>query len=65
MGLIFIVIVVVLLFALLPHNRVYGGGHPAVTTATHTDTPLETLAKRYARGEIDRTEYLERRKDLL
>ena len=65
MGLAFIVIVVVLLFVLLPHNRVYGGGHPTDATVTHAETPLDTLAKRYARGEIDRTEYLERRKDLL
>ncbi len=65
MGLVFIVIVVVLLFTLLPHNRAYGDGHPPETAAAHADTPLETLAKRYARGEINRIEYLERRKDLL
>lgn len=34
------------------------------TVADHTRRSVEILADRYARGEIDRDEYLERRSDL-
>lgn len=30
----------------------------------HVETPLEILQRRYARGEIDRAEYEEKRRDL-
>ncbi len=34
-------------------------------TALQYPTGLEVLARRYARGEIDRTEYLQKRDDIL
>jgi uncharacterized membrane protein len=36
-----------------------------IMAAMHDPTGLEVLARRYARGEIDRDEYLEKRDDLL
>jgi len=43
----------------VPPSRVSAqGGQPAVGRA------LDVLEERYARGEIDREEYLERRRDL-
>lgn len=37
----------------------------AVQEATRDPTGLELLAKRYARGDIDRDEYLQKRNDIL
>lgn len=31
---------------------------------THSESPLEILQRRYARGEIDRAEFEEKRRDL-
>lgn len=39
-----------------------GGGTPA---GEKRSTPLQILEERYARGEIDREEFLQRRNDLL
>jgi uncharacterized membrane protein len=37
----------------------------AMQQATRDPTGLELLAKRYARGDIDRDEYLQKRNDIL
>ncbi len=37
----------------------------AMRDATRDTSELELLARRYARGEIDRDEYLEKRDDIL
>ena len=37
----------------------------AMREATHDPTGLEVLARRYARGDIDREEYLQKRNDIL
>jgi len=37
----------------------------AMREAAHDPTGLELLAKRYARGDIDRDEYLQKRNDIL
>lgn len=43
-------------------RSVLGKGSP--DGASRTDTPLEILQKRYARGEIDDEEYKRRRREL-
>ncbi len=73
------VVLVVLLVRLLSQPRVGGAGQPApVTPATHqsvtpapaappaavTQTPREIVQRRYAAGEIDREEYLQKLADL-
>ncbi len=77
MGLIFIIGVIVLIWLLVDgghhhhhhnghkhcchhHDHSWGehGGGPA------TMTPRQILDERYARGEIDRQEYLDRKKDI-
>lgn len=79
MGLIFIIILVGIIFVALSHGRgtgafggygghshcgTHGGGHPGTGQGPSTETPLDILAGRYARGEIDRTEYLEKKRAL-
>ena len=41
-------------------GQAYGGGQ----AASHTDTALNILSERYARGEIDKAEFDEKKKDL-
>lgn len=67
MGLIFIIVVIAIVWVLFAQN--YGAGRGTFTPGardvpTNTETPLDILNRRYARGEIDRAEYLERRRDL-
>lgn len=74
MGLIFIVGVIVLIWMLFDHGHHYGHGHrygyyhhhhhAMNAAATITRTPRQILDERYAQGEIDRQEYLDRRKDI-
>jgi putative membrane protein len=64
MGIILIIIVVGLVVWLINQNRETGRGL-FTTTASGTETALEVLRQRYARGEIDRAEYEARKQDLL
>jgi uncharacterized membrane protein len=73
------VVLVVLLVRLLSQTRVGGDGrlapappvtHQTVTPAqtappaAHAETPREIVQRRYAAGEIDREEYLQKLADL-
>ncbi len=63
MGLFWIVLLVVLVWVV---RMVWARGSPRGGSRLDApETPLDVLKKRYARGEINRTEYEERRKDLL
>ncbi len=54
-----IVLVVLLIALIIPFARgIGGGGSPRARTAR------DVLDERYARGEIDREEYLRRRQDI-
>lgn len=64
MGLIFIILVVGLVVWLVTQGQVAGRCHTTATTTVQTETPLEILRQRYARGEIDRDEYETRKRDL-
>ncbi|MBD3290758.1 SHOCT domain-containing protein [candidate division KSB1 bacterium] len=56
-----IVLIVLIVWAIkyLTRNR------QNTSTTMRQDSPLEILKKRYARGEIDRKEFEEKKKDLL
>ena len=41
-----------------------GSSRGGSTAATHEESPMEILKKRYARGEIDEEEFERRRKEL-
>ena len=63
----FTLFVIILIFSLIFRRRYYYYGHPYWWG--HTPPPprsdaLSVLEGRYARGEINREEYLEKKKDL-
>jgi putative membrane protein len=66
-GMIFIVVLTVAVVALIARAAggasVFNTGQTAIRQGD-SETPLEILRKRYARGEIDKAEFNERRKDL-
>lgn len=67
MGLILIIVVIGFAYVLLVQQREGSAPFSAVATARTTsvvETPQEILNKRYAKGEIGRTEYEERRRAL-
>lgn len=67
MGLILIIVVIGFAYVLLVQQREGSGPFSAAATARTTsavETPLQILNKRYAKGEIDRAEYEERRRAL-
>ncbi|MFA5802454.1 MAG: SHOCT domain-containing protein [Thermoleophilia bacterium] len=64
MGIILIVVVIAGVWLVLSQANANGGGICGTATHTRVETPLEVLKKRYARGEIDRAEYEQRRVDL-
>lgn len=61
MGLFWVVLVVLLVVLVV---RLVADRSPAREPPRGDETPLEILKRRYARGEIDRAEYEERRRDL-
>jgi putative membrane protein len=60
--LIMILVLAVVIAAAVLLVRGIGGSWPGMTPPDRT--PLDTLKERYARGEIDREEYMRRRTDL-
>ena len=68
MGIILIIIFVAFLWFVLTQANGHGHGHGNgifdYGTRGQVESPLEVLKKRYARGEIDKTEYDQRRADL-
>ena len=65
MGIILIILVVGLAAWLLVQHRETSQGTTPVISEAKYETPLEILSKRYARGEIDRTEFEARKRDLI
>ncbi|MCL6106677.1 MAG: SHOCT domain-containing protein [Actinobacteria bacterium] len=55
---------VVLVVLLVKHYRRHGTVAAATEGAADGGTPLDILNQRYARGEIDKAEYTEKKKDL-
>lgn len=64
MGIIFVVVVIAGVWFIFNQAHAYGGGLFNTGTQVRVETPLEVLKKRYARGEIDRAEYEQRKADL-
>ena len=79
MGLMFLVFIVVIVVGIVLVVRALSGGHshpggqwvslplpqaPATAAQAVKSSALHLLEERYARGEIDRTEFLERKHDL-
>lgn len=62
LGMVIFWIVIVAAVALVA-RLVWDRGGPRESSRA-SDTPLEILQRRYARGEIDRAEYEEKRRDL-
>lgn len=56
--------IVVLLAVVWASRMVWGRAGPGQGVNPPTETPLQILQRRYARGEIDKAEYEEKRKDL-
>ncbi|MFA5809872.1 MAG: SHOCT domain-containing protein [Thermoleophilia bacterium] len=64
MGIILIVVVIAGVWFIFNQANANGGGLFNTGTQERVETPLEVLKKRYARGEIDRAEYEQRKVDL-
>ncbi|MBI5870824.1 MAG: SHOCT domain-containing protein [Actinobacteria bacterium] len=59
-----IVLLVVWLTRQVAGGQVFSGGQTTGQVTGQTDTALDILNQRYARGEIDKAEYEEKKKDL-
>jgi putative membrane protein len=64
MGIFWIVVVGLIIWAVVAAGRGAGwsGGSDS---GGHSESALEILKRRYARGEINKTEYEEKKKDLV
>lgn len=59
-----IVLLVVWLTRQVAGGQGFGGGQTSGHAVGHTDTAIDILSQRYARGEIDKAEFEEKKKDL-
>ena len=59
MWIFWILFIVIILYVVLNLSRSNSNG-----SSSNSESPLEILKKRYARGEIEEEEYLKRRKEL-
>ena len=59
MWLIFLVLIGVVIYFLLQASKSKG------SAGSTTETPLDILKKRYAKGEIDKEEFEQKKKDLI
>ena len=57
--------IVLLVRGLTRHDHVQPGPPPGLPPAPSARTALQVLEERYARGEIDREEFLQRKQDLI
>lgn len=64
MGIIFIVALIGIVLLLIHEGGSFSTRGTDIAR-THADAPGDILGARYARGEIDRAEYLERRRELV
>lgn len=65
MGLLLILIVVgIALWLIFDNGHLTGKTVSTLPATGRSDTPLELLEKRYARGEIDRTEFEEIKRNI-
>ncbi len=62
MPIVWIVVLGLIIWAVV--TAIYSPGE-SNSTAHKADSPLEILKRRYARGEIDKEEYQEKKKDLV
>lgn len=53
-----------IIFGIVMLARGFGGTSSAGEATVHGKTALDILAERYARGEIDKSEFQQRRSDL-
>lgn len=63
MGIFWIVILGLIIWAVVTAVRGAGGRNGSVS-ASQSESALEILKRRYARGEINKAEYEEKKKDL-
>lgn len=65
MGIILILVVAGIVYVLFTQGKEGGRGFFSIGPApVRVETPLDTLNKRYARGEINRSEFEEKKRDL-
>ncbi len=57
-------ILIVVLIAALGRGRIFQRNAGTTTIKNNNDSALETLKERYAKGEIDKDEYEERKTEL-
>ncbi|OGA74172.1 MAG: hypothetical protein A3G81_12845 [Betaproteobacteria bacterium RIFCSPLOWO2_12_FULL_65_14] len=53
-----------IIFGIVMVARGFGGSSNAGEPKVHGKTPLDILGERYARGEIDKSEFQQKRSDL-
>ncbi|MDH5557169.1 MAG: SHOCT domain-containing protein [Alphaproteobacteria bacterium] len=63
-GLFWILILIAVVWVIVWASRMAGGPQPGKTGAEERPSAMDILDERYARGEIDREDYMARKADL-